>query len=80
MDLSSLKIFNLSRLECFDNIIIAFFKSAWGCLSLQPQTYKEYASAIVDTYPRTGAMLRRIAHSYESDAHQEEIRSELEDW
>jgi hypothetical protein len=44
------------------------------------QTYQNYASAIADTYPRTAAMLRKIARSYESDAHQEDIRSELEDW
>jgi hypothetical protein len=42
------------------------------------RTYQDYASAIVDTYPRTAAMLRKIAHGYESDAHLEDVRSELE--
>ena len=44
------------------------------------ETYQGYASAIVDSYPRTASMLRRIACGYESDAHREDVRAELDDW
>jgi len=43
------------------------------------ETYRNYATAVGDTHPRTGAMLRRIADGYDSDAHREDIRAELED-
>lgn len=42
------------------------------------EIYRNYATAVVYTYPRTASMLRSIADGYESDAHQEDIRSELE--
>lgn len=44
------------------------------------ETYRNYAAVIVDIHPRTASMLRRIANSYESDAHGEDVRSELEYW
>jgi hypothetical protein len=44
------------------------------------ETYRNYATAVGDTHPRTAAMLRRIADSYHSDAHREDIRAELEDF
>lgn len=43
------------------------------------ETYRNYATAVGDTHPRTAAMLRRIADGYDSDAHREDIRAELED-
>lgn len=43
------------------------------------ETYRNYATAVGDTHPRTAAMLRRIADRYHSDAHREDIRAELED-
>jgi hypothetical protein len=42
------------------------------------ETYRNYATAVGDTHPRTAAMLRRIAAGYDSDAHREDIRAELE--
>ncbi len=42
------------------------------------ETYKNYAIAVVDTHPRTAAMLRSIADRYKLDAHEEDIRAELE--
>lgn len=44
------------------------------------ETYRNYARSVEDTYPRTAAMLRRIADGYDSDAHREDIRAELEDF
>lgn len=44
------------------------------------QTYRNYATAVGDTHPRTAAMLRRIADGYTSDAYQEDIRAALDDF
>jgi hypothetical protein len=44
------------------------------------ETYRNYATAVGDTHPRTAAMLRRIADGYHSDAYREDIRAELEDF
>ncbi|MBW4593725.1 MAG: hypothetical protein KME46_12620 [Brasilonema angustatum HA4187-MV1] len=44
------------------------------------QTYRSYAIAVGDTHPRTAAILRRIADSYNSDAYKEDIWAELEDY
>ncbi len=44
------------------------------------ETYRNYATAVGDTHPRTAAMLRRIADGYHSHAHREDIRAELEDF
>lgn len=44
------------------------------------QTYRSYAIAVGDTHPRTAAILRRIADSYNSDAYREDIWAELEDY
>jgi hypothetical protein len=43
------------------------------------ETYSQYATAVADEYPRTASLLRRIAHSYTADAHQEDLRAELRD-
>ena len=44
------------------------------------ETYRSYVTTtIVDTYPRTASMLRRIADFYVSDAHREDADSELKD-
>jgi hypothetical protein len=43
------------------------------------ETYLQYATAVADEYPRTASLLRRIAHSYTADAHQEDLRTELRD-
>lgn len=43
------------------------------------ETYRNYAIAVGDAHPRTAAMLRYIAARYESHAHGEDIRAELED-
>ena len=39
--------------------------------------YKKYAEAVGDRWPRTAAMLRRLADTYDSYARQEDDRSEL---
>lgn len=44
------------------------------------EIYRNYAAAIAHIHPRTASMLLRIAESYESDAHREDVQSELEDW
>ena len=44
------------------------------------ESYRKYAIAIGDTWPRTASLLRRIADGYESEARQEDIRSELRDY
>ncbi|MBE9114394.1 hypothetical protein IQ249_00635 [Lusitaniella coriacea LEGE 07157] len=43
------------------------------------ETYRDYADAIVDTYPQTASMLYRIANDYDSVAHGEDIQAELRD-
>ncbi len=43
------------------------------------EAYRSYAAAIVNTHPRTAKLLRRIAESYESSAHREDVRLELDD-
>jgi hypothetical protein len=43
------------------------------------ETHQLHAIAITDEYPRTASLLRRIAHSYTSDAHREDIRAGLRD-
>lgn len=42
------------------------------------ETYRNYAIAVAYTHPRTAALLRRIADYYNSYAHGEDIRTELE--
>lgn len=42
------------------------------------ETYQNYAITVADTHPRTAALLRRIADYYNSYAHGEDIRTELE--
>jgi hypothetical protein len=39
--------------------------------------YQGYANQVADRWPRTATMLRRIARSYISDAHREDISAEL---
>jgi len=39
--------------------------------------YSGYADQINDKYPRTAAMLRRIAESYQKEARREDISAEL---
>ncbi|NEO40945.1 MAG: hypothetical protein F6J90_33290 [Moorea sp. SIOASIH] len=43
------------------------------------ETYSSYAMLVGDSYPRTAAMLRSIANRYNSSAHREDIRADLED-
>jgi len=40
-------------------------------------TYREYAQTVRDQWPRTGAMLERIARTYEHDARREDAESEF---
>ncbi len=44
------------------------------------ETYRKYAKAVGDSWPRTAALLRKIADSYESEARSEDIHAELEDY
>lgn len=44
------------------------------------ESYRHHATAIEDTWPRTAALLRRIADSYKDDADREDISAELEDY
>ena len=44
------------------------------------ETYRKYAKAVGDTWPRTAALLRKIADSYESEARSEDIHAELIDY
>jgi len=41
------------------------------------ERYNAYADAVSDQWPRTAAMLRRIARSFESDAKREDVRAEF---
>jgi alpha-L-fucosidase len=41
------------------------------------ERYQGYANQVSDRWPRTAAMLRRIARSYISDARREDINAEL---
>jgi hypothetical protein len=41
------------------------------------ERYQRYANHLGDGWPRTGAMLRRIARRYTSDAHREDLNAEL---
>jgi len=42
-------------------------------------SYRTYATALAITSPRTAAMARRIADSYEADAHREDVRAAQRD-
>jgi hypothetical protein len=44
---------------------------------VQADSYRGYADTINDSYPRTAAMLRRIADSYQNQARREDISAEL---
>jgi hypothetical protein len=41
------------------------------------ERYKGYADVLNDEWPRTAAMLRRIADRYASDARREDVEAEL---
>jgi alpha-L-fucosidase len=41
------------------------------------EQYAGFAAAINDRWPRTAAMLRRIANGYRADAHREDQEAEL---
>ena len=41
--------------------------------------YLGYASALCDRWPRTAAMLRKVAESYSSEARFDKIQAELRD-
>ena len=48
-----------------------------GLERAEADRYKKYAETIGDAYPRTAAMMRRIADSYMGHAHREDISAEL---
>lgn len=41
------------------------------------ESYRCHATAIADTWPRTAALLRRIAERYQNDAYREDVSAEL---